>query len=160
MNQALRAHKLFARDVDYIVKDDKVIIIDEFTGRMMEGRRYSDGLHQALEAKERVTVQPENQTLASITFQNYFRLYPKLAGMTGTAATEAAEFAEIYKLEVVEIPTNVPMVRKDEDDEVYRTARREVRRRSSTRSRRRTAAASRCWSAPSRSRSRRRSRRC
>ncbi|NQW09087.1 MAG: preprotein translocase subunit SecA [Alphaproteobacteria bacterium] len=122
-NQALRAHKLFALDTDYIIKDDKVVIIDEFTGRAMEGRRYSDGLHQALEAKERVTVQNENQTLASITFQNYFRLYPKLAGMTGTAMTEAAEFAEIYRLEVVEVPTNVPTVRKDEDDEVYRTAR-------------------------------------
>jgi preprotein translocase subunit SecA len=123
VNQALRAHKLFTRDVDYIVKDDKVIIIDEFTGRMMEGRRYSDGLHQALEAKEGVTVQQENQTLASITFQNYFRLYPKLAGMTGTAATEASEFAEIYKLEVAEIPTNMPVRRADQDDEVYRTAR-------------------------------------
>ena len=123
INQALRAHKLFARDVDYIVKSDKVIIIDEFTGRMMEGRRYSDGLHQALEAKEHVSIQNENQTLASITFQNYFRLYPKLAGMTGTAQTEATEFQEIYKLEVVEIPTNVPVKRKDEDDEVYRTAR-------------------------------------
>ena len=103
----MRAHTLFTRDVDYIVRQDKVVIIDEFTGRMMEGRRYSDGLHQALEAKEHVTVQAENQTLASITFQNYFRLYPKLAGMTGTAMTEADEFAEIYKLEVVEIPTNV-----------------------------------------------------
>jgi len=122
VNQSLRAHTLFTRDVDYIVRQDKVVIIDEFTGRMMEGRRYSDGLHQALEAKEHVTVQPENQTLASITFQNYFRLYPKLAGMTGTAATEADEFAEIYKLEVVEIPTNVPVARKDEDDEVYRNA--------------------------------------
>ncbi len=122
-NQALRAHKLFSRDTDYVVKDDKVIIIDEFTGRMMDGRRYSEGLHQALEAKERVHVQQENQTLASITFQNYFRLYPKLAGMTGTAMTEAGEFAEIYKLEVVDIPTNVPCVRKDNDDEVYRTAR-------------------------------------
>src|SRR5919107_500343 len=122
VNQALRAHKLFARDTEYIVKDDKIIIIDEFTGRMMEGRRYSEGLHQALEAKEGVTVQPENQTLASITFQNYFRLYPKLAGMTGTANTEADEFAEIYKLEVVEIPTNVPVARKDMDDEVYRSA--------------------------------------
>ncbi len=122
LNQSLRAHALFARDVDYIVRQDKVVIIDEFTGRMMEGRRYSDGLHQALEAKENVTVQPENQTLASITFQNYFRLYPKLSGMTGTAATEADEFAEIYKLEVVEIPTNVPVARKDEDDEVYRNA--------------------------------------
>ena len=121
-NQALRAHKLFSRDTDYIVKDDKVVIIDEFTGRAMEGRRYSDGLHQALEAKERVTVQNENQTLASITFQNYFRLYPKLAGMTGTAMTEASEFAEIYGLEVVEIPTNVQVRRKDEDDEVYRSA--------------------------------------
>jgi preprotein translocase subunit SecA len=122
INQALRAHKLFTRDVDYLVKDNKVVIVDEFTGRMMEGRRYSDGLHQALEAKERVIIQNENQTLASITFQNYFRLYPKLAGMTGTAATEASEFAEIYGLEVVEIPTHMPMVRDDEDDEVYRTA--------------------------------------
>ncbi|SDF54638.1 MULTISPECIES: preprotein translocase subunit SecA [Thalassobaculum] len=122
-NQALRAHKLFSRDTDYMLKDDKVVIIDEFTGRAMEGRRYSDGLHQALEAKERVTVQNENQTLASITFQNYFRLYPKLAGMTGTALTEAAEFQEIYELEVVEIPTNVPVARLDEDDEVYRSAR-------------------------------------
>src|SRR5882672_10472053 len=121
VNQSLRAHKLFARDVDYIVKDDKVVIIDEFTGRMMEGRRYSEGLHQALEAKEHVTIQRENQTLASITFQNYFRLYPKLAGMTGTALTEAAEFAEIYGLEVVEIPTNVPVSRNDADDEIYRT---------------------------------------
>jgi preprotein translocase subunit SecA len=122
VNQSLRAHVLFRRDVEYVVRNDKIVIIDEFTGRMMEGRRYSDGLHQALEAKEHVTVQPENQTLASITFQNYFRLYPKLAGMTGTAATEADEFAEIYKLEVLEIPTNVPVARTDEDDEVYRTA--------------------------------------
>jgi preprotein translocase subunit SecA len=123
VNQALRAHKLFARDTDYIVKDDKVVIIDEFTGRMMEGRRYSEGLHQALEAKEGVTVQNENQTLASITFQNYFRLYPKLAGMTGTAMTESQEFGEIYKLEVIEIPTNEPVRRDDTDDEVYRTTR-------------------------------------
>ena len=123
LNQALRAHKLFARDTDYIVKDDKVIIVDEFTGRMMEGRRYSDGLHQALEAKEHVEIQTENQTLASITFQNYFRLYPKLAGMTGTAATEAAEFGDIYKLDVLEIPTNVAVIRIDHHDEVYRTAR-------------------------------------
>ena len=122
VQQSLRAHTLFTRDVDYIVDQDKVVIIDEFTGRKMEGRRYSDGLHQALEAKEFVTVMPENQTLASITFQNYFRLYPKLSGMTGTALTEADEFAEIYKLEVVEIPTNVPVVRKDSDDEVYRSA--------------------------------------
>ncbi len=122
VQQSLRANVLFSRDVDYIVRDDKVILIDEFTGRMMEGRRFSEGLHQALEAKEHVTVQPENQTLASITFQNYFRLYPKLAGMTGTALTEADEFAEIYKLEVLEIPTNVPVSREDSDDEVYRTA--------------------------------------
>src|SRR3982075_2639647 len=123
VNQALRAHKLFARDTDYIVKDDKIVIIDEFTGRMMEGRRYSEGLHQALEAKEGVTVQNENQTLASITFQNYFRMYPKLAGMTGTAMTEAEEFADIYRLEVIEIPTNEPCIRADNDDEVYRTTR-------------------------------------
>ncbi len=122
VNQSLRAHALFARDVDYMVRGAKIIIIDEFTGRAMEGRRYSDGLHQALEAKEGVEVQPENQTLASITFQNYFRLFPKLAGMTGTAATEADEFAEIYKLEVVEIPTNVAVIRADGDDEVYRSA--------------------------------------
>ena len=109
VNQALRAHKLFQRDKDYIVRKGEVVIIDEFTGRMMPGRRYSEGLHQALEAKERVQVQPENVTLASITFQNYFRLYDKLAGMTGTAATEADEFAEIYKLDVVEIPTNRPV---------------------------------------------------
>ncbi len=122
VNQALRAHRLFTRDVDYLVKGGKVVIVDEFTGRMMEGRRYSDGLHQALEAKEKVAIQSENQTLASITFQNYFRLYPKLAGMTGTAATEASEFGEIYKLDVVEVPTHMAMIRDDEDDEVYRTA--------------------------------------
>jgi len=122
VNQALRAHKLFTKDVDYIVKSDKVVIIDEFTGRMMEGRRYSEGLHQALEAKEGVTIQNENQTLASITFQNLFRLYPKLAGMTGTAMTEAGEFQEIYNLEVVDMPTNRPVTRIDADDEVYRTA--------------------------------------
>ncbi len=121
-NSALRAHKLFERDTDYIVKDDSVIIIDEFTGRMMEGRRYSDGLHQAIEAKEGVTIQNENQTLASITFQNYFRMYPKLAGMTGTAMTEAGELSEIYSLEVIDIPTNVKCQRIDADDEVYRTA--------------------------------------
>lgn len=121
INQALRAHTLFTRDKDYIVRDDEVVIIDEFTGRMMAGRRYSEGLHQALEAKEHVQVQPENQTLASITFQNYFRMYEKLAGMTGTALTEADELFDIYKLEVVEIPTNVPVGRLDEDDEVYRT---------------------------------------
>jgi preprotein translocase subunit SecA len=121
LNQALKAHKIFQKDRDYIVKDNKVVIIDEFTGRMMEGRRYSDGLHQALEAKEQVEIQSENQTLASITFQNYFRLYPKLSGMTGTASTEAAEFAEIYGLNVVEVPTNLPVQRTDEHDEVYRT---------------------------------------
>src|SRR3979411_414961 len=121
INQALRAHSLFNRDKDYIVRDGEVIIIDEFTGRMMPGRRYSEGLHQALEAKEHQPVQPENQTLASITFQNYFRMYEKLAGMTGTAATEADELFDIYKLEVVEIPTNVQVARLDEDDEVYRT---------------------------------------
>ncbi|MDT2020609.1 preprotein translocase subunit SecA [Methylocella sp. CPCC 101449] len=122
VQQALRAHTLFQRDKEYIVRNDEVVIIDEFTGRMMPGRRFSEGLHQALEAKEHVSVQPENITMASITFQNYFRLYKKLAGMTGTASTEANEFAEIYKLDVVEIPTNRPVARKDEDDEVYRSA--------------------------------------
>ena len=121
VNQALKAHKLFMRDRDYIVKAGQVVIIDEFTGRMMQGRRYSEGLHQALEAKEHVEIQPENQTLASITFQNYFRLYKKLAGMTGTAATEANEFMDIYGLDVIEVPTNVPVARADEHDEVYRT---------------------------------------
>ncbi len=121
LNNALRAHKLFQRDKDYIVRNDEIVIIDEFTGRMMPGRRYSEGLHQALEAKEKVTIQPENQTLASITFQNYFRMYTKLSGMTGTAATEAEEFGNIYGLEVLEIPTNLPVKRLDEDDEVYRT---------------------------------------
>jgi preprotein translocase subunit SecA len=123
ITQALRAHTLFQRDKDYIVKDDQVIIIDEFTGRMMEGRRYSEGLHQAIEAKEHVTVQPENVTLSSVTFQNYFRMYKKLAGMTGTALTEADEFQDIYNLEVIEIPTNVPVSRLDEDDQVFRTAK-------------------------------------
>lgn len=122
LNNALRAHKLFLKDRDYIVKNRQVIIIDEFTGRMMDGRRYSDGLHQALEAKEGADIQPENQTLASITFQNYFRLYEKLAGMTGTAQTEAEEFIDIYGLEVVDVPTNKQVARVDEDDEVYRTA--------------------------------------
>ena len=123
VQQALRAHKLFQRDKDYIVKDNQVVIIDEFTGRMMPGRRYSEGLHQALEAKEHVAIQPENVTLASITFQNYFRLYAKLAGMTGTALTEAEEFMDIYSLDVLDIPTNVRVARLDEDDQVYRTAR-------------------------------------
>ncbi|AFO93094.1 preprotein translocase subunit SecA [Phaeobacter inhibens] len=122
VNQALRAHKLFQRDKDYIVRDGEVVLIDEFTGRMMAGRRLSEGLHQAIEAKEEVKIQPENTTLASVTFQNYFRLYGKLSGMTGTAMTEAEEFAEIYGLGVVEVPTNRPIARKDEDDQVYRTA--------------------------------------
>ncbi len=121
VNQALRAHTMFQRDTDYMVHNGQVVIVDEFTGRMMEGRRFSEGLHQALEAKEGVTVEQENQTLASITYQNYFRMYPKLAGMTGTAMTEAGEFSEIYKLEVIEIPTNLPIVRDDRDDEVYRS---------------------------------------
>ena len=121
LNQALRANVMFKRDIDYIVKDDKVVIIDEFTGRMMDGRRWSDGLHQAVEAKEGVQIEPENQTLASITFQNYFRMYPKLSGMTGTAATEAPEFFDIYKMNVVTIPTNLPVQRVDEEDEFYKT---------------------------------------
>ena len=121
INNALKAHRLFQRDKDYIVKGDELIIIDEFTGRQMPGRRFSEGLHQALEAKEGVSIQPENQTLASVTFQNYFRMYDKLAGMTGTAATEAEEFGNIYGLDVIEIPTNLPVKRIDEDDEVYRT---------------------------------------
>src|SRR3569833_220789 len=121
VNQALKAHLQFQKDKDYIVKNNQLVINDEITRRMMEGRRYSEGLHQALEAKEHVEVQPENVTLASITFQNYFRLYDKLAGMTGTAMTEAAEFMDIYKLDVLEIPTNVPVARMDYDDEVYRT---------------------------------------
>jgi len=127
VQQALRAHKLFQRDRDYIVKDNGVILIDEFTGRMMQGRRFSEGLHQALEAKEHVEIQPENQTLANITFQNYFRFYEKLAGMTGTASTEADEFIETYGLDVVEVPTNMDMIRADEDDEVYRTAQEKYR---------------------------------
>ena len=126
INNALKAHKLFQRDKDYIVRNDEIVIIDEFTGRMMPGRRYSEGQHQALEAKEKVQIQPENQTLASITFQNYFRMYDKLAGMTGTASTEAEEFGNIYGLEVIEVPTNLPIQRIDEDDEVYRTVRGEV----------------------------------
>ena len=120
LNQALKANVMFRKDIDYIVKDGKVVIIDEFTGRMMDGRRWSDGLHQAVEAKEGVDIEPENQTLASITFQNYFRMYPKLSGMTGTAMTEAPEFFDIYKMNVVAIPTNVPVQRKDEDDEFYK----------------------------------------
>jgi preprotein translocase subunit SecA len=121
VNQALRANVMFRRDIDYIVKDDKVIIIDEFTGRMMDGRRWSDGLHQAVEAKEGVHIEPENQTLASITFQNYFRMYPKISGMTGTASTEAAEFFDIYKMNVVTIPTNLPVLRQDDEDLFYKS---------------------------------------
>src|SRR5438067_3721629 len=121
LNQALKANVMFKKDIDYIVKDGKVVIIDEFTGRMMEGRRWSEGLHQAVEAKEGVDIEPENQTLASITFQNYFRMYPKLSGMTGTAMTEAPEFFDIYKMNVVSIPTNVPVLRIDEDDVFYKT---------------------------------------
>src|SRR5467141_4265804 len=127
VNQGLRAHKLFQRDKDYIVRNGEVVIIDEFTGRMMPGRRYSEGLHQALEAKERQPIQPENQTLASITFQNYFRMYEKLAGMTGTALTEADEFIDIYNLVVLEVRANMPMIRDDQDDEVYRTAAEKYR---------------------------------
>ena len=123
VNQALRAHVLFRRDKDYIVRNDEVVLIDEFTGRMMTGRRLSDGLHQAIEAKEGVQIKPENVTLASVTFQNYFRLYEKLAGMTGTAATEAEEFAQIYGLGVIEVPTNKPIARVDHDDQVFRTPR-------------------------------------
>src|SRR5690606_26299197 len=127
VNNALKAHRLFQRDKDYIVRNGEVVIIDEFTGRMMPGRRFSEGLHQALEAKEHVKIHPENQTLASITFQNYFRMYDKLAGMTGTALTEAEEFGNIYGLEVSEIPTNLPVARIDEDDEVYRTVEEKYR---------------------------------
>ncbi|MGN6306038.1 MAG: preprotein translocase subunit SecA, partial [Mesorhizobium sp.] len=127
VNNALKAHRLFQKDKDYIVRNGEIVIIDEFTGRMMPGRRYSEGLHQALEAKEHVAIQPENQTLASVTFQNYFRMYKKLAGMTGTALTEAEEFGNIYGLEVTDIPTNLPVQRIDEDDEVYRTVEEKYR---------------------------------
>ena len=127
VNQALKAHTLFRRDVDYLVKDGQVIIVDEFTGRVMPGRRYSDGLHQALEAKEKVKIERENQTLASITFQNYFRMYSKLAGMTGTADTEAAEFKKIYNLDVVVMPTNMPMIRVDNNDLIYKTEQEKIK---------------------------------
>ena len=127
MQQALKAHVLFQRDKDYLVKDGQVVIVDEFTGRLMPGRRWSDGLHQAVEAKEGVKIERENQTLATITFQNYFRMYKKLAGMTGTAETEAAEFYKIYKLEVTVIPTNKPMIRKEIQDIVYRTEEEKFR---------------------------------
>ena len=118
----------FRRDVDYLVKEGKVIIVDEFTGRVMPGRRYSDGLHQALEAKEQVKIEQENQTMASITFQNYFRMYDKLAGMTGTADTEAEEFGKIYKLEVLVVPTNMPMIRTDHPDVIYKTEKEKFTR--------------------------------
>ena len=160
VNQALRAHVLFHKDKDYIVRNGEVMLIDEFTGRMMTGRRLSEGLHQAIEAKEGVGDPPENVTLASVTFQNYFRLYEKLAGMTGTAATEADEFFEIYKLGVVEVPTNMPVIRDDHDDQVFRTAAREVRGDRRARSSAPTRPASRSSSAPPRSRSPRASRRC
>jgi len=127
VNQGLKAHTLFKRDVDYLVKDGQVIIVDEFTGRVMPGRRYSDGLHQALEAKEHVKIERENQTLATITFQNYFRMYEKLAGMTGTADTEAQEFKEIYGLDVVVVPTNMPMIRVDYPDVIYKTEKEKFR---------------------------------
>ncbi len=127
VNQALKAHALFKRDIDYLVKDGQVVIVDEFTGRVMPGRRYSDGLHQALEAKEKVKIERENQTLASVTFQNYFRMYEKLAGMTGTADTEAAEFKKIYGLEVIVAPTNMPMVRKDNSDVIYKTEEEKIK---------------------------------
>ena len=159
INQALRAHKLFQRDKDYIVRNGEVVIIDEFTGRMMPGRRYSEGLHQALEAKEHQPIQPENQTLASITFQNYFRMYGKLAGMTGTALTEADEFLDIYNLEVLEVPTNMPLARDDQDDEVYRTNAEKYRAIITLLEECKTRA-SRCWSARPRSRSRNSSPRC
>ena len=152
LNAALRANAIYQRDVDYIVRDGEVIIVDEFTGRTLQGRRWSDGLHQAVEAKEGVPIQRENQTLASITFQNLFRMYKKLAGMTGTADTEAYEFQQIYGLEVVVIPTHRPMVRKDEADVVFLKAQAEVRRDRRGHQGMRTTAASRCWSAPRRSR--------
>ena len=126
INQSLKANLLFTKDKDYIVRDNQVQIIDEFTGRVMEGRRYSDGLHQAIEAKEGVPIQSENQTFASITYQNYFRLYKKLSGMTGTALTEAEELLNIYNLDVVEIPTNVPMARKDLNDQIFRTEKEKI----------------------------------
>ena len=149
---ALRAHSLYHRDQHYVVQDGEVVIVDEFTGRLMSGRRWSDGLHQAVEAKEGVPIQRENQTLASITFQNYFRMYGKLAGMTGTADTEAYEFQQIYGLETVVIPTHQPMIRKDDATTRYSGPPGKGTTRSSATSRTATSAASRCWSAPPRSR--------
>ena len=160
VNQALRAHTLYKRDVNYLVEEGKVVIVDEHTGRKMPGRRWSDGLHQAIEAKEGVTVEEENQTLATVTFQNYFRMYKKLSGMTGTADTEAAEFHEIYKLDVSVIPTNKPMMRKDQRTSSTRTRRGKFRAVVERTSRTATSAASRCSSARCRSRSPRSSRTC
>ena len=160
LNAALRAHCLFQRDQHYVVQNGEVIIVDEFTGRLMPGRRWSDGLHQAVEAKEGVPIQNENQTLASITFQNYFRIYGKLAGMTGTADTEAYEFQEIYGLETVVIPTHKPMIRRTTPRPGLPHRAGEVRRRSSRTSATASSAASRCWSAPLRSRTPSCSRRC
>ena len=150
VQQALRAHVLFQRDRDYVVQDGKVIIVDEFTGRLMPGRRWSDGLHQAVEAKESVKIERENQTLASITFQNYFRMYKKLAGMTGTADTEAAEFEKIYKLDVTVIPTNRPMIRKENPDVVYRTEEEKFRN-AAKEIKDLNEREGRCWLAPFRS---------
>ena len=149
VNQALRAHALFKRDVDYVVKDGEVMIVDEFTGRLMPGRRWCDGLHQAIEAKEGVKIENENQTLATITFQNYFRMYEKLSGMTGTADTEAEEFHKIYKLDVVVIPTNRPMLRPDQSGCHLQDREGEVQ--GGHRGDRGLALkpGSRCWSAPS-----------
>ena len=160
VNQALRAHKLFQRDKDYIVRNGEVVIIDEFTGRMMPGRRYSEGLHQALEAKEHQPIQPENQTLASITFQNYFRMYEKLAGMTGTALTEADEFMDIYSLEVLEIPTNMPLIARRRRRRGLPHRGGEIPRDHHADRGLQDSAASRCWSAPRRSRSPSSSPRC
>ena len=153
INQAMKARGLMKRDIDYVVKDGQVIIVDEFTGRLMYGRRYNEGLHQAIEAKEGVKVASENKTLATITFQNFFRLYGKLSGMTGTALTEEEEFSGIYDLDVVEIPTNKPVIRLDDPDVVYKTEAANTAR-SSRRSRNATPRASRCWSARSRSKNR------
>ena len=160
VNQALRAHTLFQRDVDYVVNDGQVVIVDEFTGRLMPGRRWSDGLHQAVEAKEKVKIERENQTLATITFQNYFRMYKKLAGMTGTAETEAAEFDKIYKLEVLAIPTNRPADPRRAPGRRLPHRAREVQGGGGGDRGAQHGRAGRCWSAPSRSRSRSTSRPC
>ena len=150
---AIKAHALYRRDVEYVVKDGEVIIVDEFTGRLMPGRRWSDGLHQAVEAKENVKIERENQTLATVTFQNYFRMYKKLAGMTGTAETEAAEFDKIYRLEVVVIPTNKPLLRIENPDVVYRTEKEKYFAAADEIQKIWRKTGSRCWSAPPRSRS-------